>query len=165
MNAINKIETDPNGLSAHSPGAKLDAGKPMVSMVLGGFARALMEVSKVGTFGAKKYTPNGWMTVPDGIQRYADAKVRHQLYEAMGETHDSCSELLHAAHEAWNALAKLELMLREEVAAVASVVVPMVQTPAPPVELEASQYMTLQDLGKAWDVVTPDGWSSLSNVR
>jgi hypothetical protein len=108
------VEKDPNGIDAHSPGAKLDAGKPMVSLVLGGFARALMEVAKVGTFGAKKYTPNGWMSVPNGIERYSDARSRHMLYEAMGETHDPDSNLLHAAHEAWNALARLELMLREK---------------------------------------------------
>ena len=116
-NAVNhKKEVDPSGLDQHSPGAKLDHGKPMVSLVLGGFARALMEVAKVGTFGAKKYTPNGWMSVANGIDRYSDAKVRHQLYEAMGEVSDPDSGLLHAAHEAWNALAVLELKLREQAA-------------------------------------------------
>lgn len=122
MNAISAMhqipnlptEIDPNGKSAHEPGAKLDAGKPMVSLVLGGFARALLEVSKVGTFGARKYTPNGWMTVPNGIERYADAGMRHNLYRAMGETHDPDSKLLHLAHEAWNKLAELELLLRAE---------------------------------------------------
>lgn len=115
--AVNhKKEVDPSGLDQHSPGAKLDQGKPMVSLVLGGFARALMEVAKVGTFGAKKYTPNGWMSVANGIDRYSDAKARHQLYEAMGEEHDPDSGLLHAAHEAWNALAVLELKLREQAA-------------------------------------------------
>ena len=113
---VNPKEEDPSGLDQHSPGAKLDQGKPMVSLVLGGFARALMEVAKVGTFGAKKYTPNGWMSVANGIDRYSDAKARHQLYEAMGEEHDPDSGLLHAAHEAWNALAVLELKLREQAA-------------------------------------------------
>lgn len=114
--AVNPKEKDPSGLDQHSPGAKLDQGKPMVSLVLGGFARALMEVAKVGTFGAKKYTPNGWMSVANGIDRYSDAKARHQLYEAMGEEHDPDSGLLHAAHEAWNVLAVLELKLREQAA-------------------------------------------------
>jgi len=105
-------ELDPNGLDAHVPGAKLDMGKPRVSLVLGGFARALTEVAKVGTYGAKKYTDNGWMEVPNGIERYSDAKMRHQMAEAKGEECDQDTGYLHAAHEAWNALAKLDLMIR-----------------------------------------------------
>lgn len=33
-------------------GKKYDKGKPMVDLVLGGFPRALLGVSDVGTFGA-----------------------------------------------------------------------------------------------------------------
>lgn len=107
-------EADPTGKSQHEPGAKLDAGKPMMSLVLGGFAKALVEVAKVGTFGAKKYTPNGWKTVPNAIERYGDAGLRHRFYELAGETHDPETKLLHAAHEAWNALARLEKLLEEQ---------------------------------------------------
>lgn len=106
-------ESDPTGKSAHEPGAKLDAGKIRPAMVLGGFSRALTEVTKVGTYGAKKYTDNGWVDVPDGVARYSEAMLRHWLAEAGGERIDSGFELLHAAHVAWNALARLELMLRE----------------------------------------------------
>lgn len=107
-------ETDPTGRSAHEHGAKLDAGKPRVGLVLGGFAQALREVAMVGTFGARKYTDNGWVEVPDGIRRYTDAMLRHYLAEAAGEDFDDGSDLLHAAHVAWNALARLELMMRQE---------------------------------------------------
>ena len=106
-------ETDPNGLHLNTPGAKADAGKNRPALVLGGFARALWEVSKVGTGGAIKYTDNGWMEVPNGISRYDDADMRHWLKEKMGEKYDSDTELLHAAHKAWNALARLDLLLRE----------------------------------------------------
>jgi len=106
-------EQTPDGRDQHTPGAKLDAGKNRVGLVLGGFARALTEVSRVGTGGAQKYTDNGWMYVSDGRSRYTDAMYRHLLREAAGETHDPDSELLHAAHTAWNALARLDLMLRE----------------------------------------------------
>jgi hypothetical protein len=112
-------EADPNGVSAHSPGAKLDSGKNRMALVLGSFARALIGVSEVGTFGANKYTDNGWLEVPNGFQRYEDAQLRHQFYRHRGETHDSDSKLLHLKHEAWNALAKLELYLIEEEKAVA----------------------------------------------
>lgn len=107
------IESDPNGIDAHSPGAKLDAGKIRCALVIGGFSAALWQVSRVGTFGAAKYTPNGWKEVEGGIDRYTDAMARHLLAEAMGEEFDSESKLLHAAHAAWNALARLELILRE----------------------------------------------------
>ena len=105
-------EFDPSGLSPHSPGAKLDAGKNRVGLVLGGFSQALLAVSRVGTFGANKYTPNGWRSVEDGEARYTDAMLRHHLWEASGELRDADSDLLHAAHRAWNALAVLELQLQ-----------------------------------------------------
>lgn len=107
-------EADPTGRKAHDPGAKLDAGKPRVWLVLSGFPRALEEVSKVGTFGAQKYSDNGWVDVPNGIARYSDAMGRHLLKEATGEKLAPDSGLMHAAHAAWNALARLELMLRSE---------------------------------------------------
>lgn len=53
-------EQDPNGIGQHDNGAKLDAGKPMAGRLLGMFGGALMAVSEVGTFGAKKYTEGGW---------------------------------------------------------------------------------------------------------
>jgi hypothetical protein len=101
-------------IDQHEPGAKLDDGKVRVGLVLGAFANALTEVCKVGTFGAKKYTDNGWLEVPNGIERYTDAMLRHWLAEQTGEWLDQESELLHAAHLAWNALARLELILREQ---------------------------------------------------
>lgn len=107
-------EVDPTGRSAHDPGAKLDAGKPRVGLVLGGFAQALREVAMVGTYGAKKYTDSGWVDVPDGFSRYTDAMLRHYLAEATGEQFDDGSDLLHAAHVAWNALARLELLMRQD---------------------------------------------------
>lgn len=107
-------EEDPTGRSPHEPGAKCDAGKSRPGLVINGFAHALKAVSWVGTFGATKYTPNGWRTVPDGIARYSDALHRHLLAEACGEKFDDDSGLMHAAHAAWNALARLELLILEQ---------------------------------------------------
>ncbi len=103
-------EHDPHGKSPHEPGAKLDAGKNRLGLVLGGFSLALQEVGKVGTYGAQKYSDNGWMSVPNGQERYMDALFRHLL---ASEECDSDTGLLHAAHAAWNALAVLELMVRK----------------------------------------------------
>ena len=106
-------EKDPTGRDAHAPGAKLDAGKCRPGLVLGDFARALWAVSMVGTYGAVKYTEHGWISVPNGPARYDDANMRHWLKEKMGEPADPDTDLDHAAHTAWNALARLDLLIRE----------------------------------------------------
>lgn len=105
-------EKDPNGLEANAPGAKLDAGKNRLGLVLGGFSRALEAVGHVGTFGAQKYSPNGWKQVENGRERYEDALMRHYL-ASKTESHDPQTGLSHLAHLAWNALAVLELELRD----------------------------------------------------
>ena len=107
------FEHDPTGRRPNEAGAKLDAGKNRLGLVLGSFSRALQAVGEVGTYGANKYSANGWIEVPDGAARYTDAMLRHYLKEAAGETCDADTQLLHAAHTAWNALARLDLMLRK----------------------------------------------------
>mgnify|MGYP000323066985 CR=1 FL=1 len=107
-------ESDPLGINQHEPGAKLDAGKPRAGLVLLGFALALSEVAEVGTYGAAKYTANGWLHVPNGHERYTDAMLRHLLSDAAGEQRDKETGIRHAAHAAWNALARLDLAIRAE---------------------------------------------------
>ena len=108
----NISEADPDGLDAHSPGAKLDQGKPDASLLFM-FGKALTAVAAVGTFGAQKYTRGGWQHVDGGRDRYTAALLRHLFKEHYG-SNDPDSGLLHAAHAAWNALARLELELREQ---------------------------------------------------
>ena len=98
-------DSDPNGVRQHEPGAKLDNGKPRAGLVLRDFGNALLEVSEVGTFGAEKYTPHGWLSVKNGEERYLDAAMRHLLIKGS----DSESGIDHLAHAAWNILAVLEL--------------------------------------------------------
>lgn len=106
-------EVDPHGKNAHSPGSKLDATKaPINRGVVRYFPRALAAVAEVSAHGARKYLWSGWESVPDGISRYGDALMRHLVKDAF-EDNDPDSGLLHAAHAAWNALAVLELRLRE----------------------------------------------------
>ena len=105
-------ESDPKGLDPHQPGAKLDAGKVRMGLVMRGFARALFEVGRVGTYGAGKYTPNGWLEVENGEERYMDAGLRHLVDDAIEEI-DKDTDLWHLAQATWNLLAVLELRLRE----------------------------------------------------
>lgn len=100
------------GADQHLAGVKLDTDKPDASLLLQ-FSRALMEVSKVGTFGVKKYSRGGWLEVDEGQRRYTAAMIRHLLEEDKGPM-DLDSGMYHAAQVAWNALARLELLLREE---------------------------------------------------
>ena len=110
---MNIVELDPHGISAHMPGAKLDAGKSRVWLCLAGFAHALDAVADVTTKGALKYTPNGWKSVSGGTDRYMDAFGRHMLALGRGEVIDADTGCHHKAQMIWNLLAALELELAE----------------------------------------------------
>jgi len=97
----------------HSSGAKDDSKKPDLDLVLGDFATALQLVGCVGTYGAKKYSKHGWLVVDNGVRRYSSAMLRHYFLESEGEYLDSETDLPHAAAVAWNALARLQLILNE----------------------------------------------------
>jgi hypothetical protein len=100
---------------------KDDSAKvPFSRGVLQYFPRALRHVAIISGGGAKKYDWDGWSEVEDGINRYRDAGDRHEIKHNMGEIFDPdhsryCSEpVRHLGQKAWNALAVLELILREE---------------------------------------------------
>lgn len=105
-------EKDPLGIGQHDPGAKLDDGKIQADELLAMFANALEEVLKVGQFGVRKYSMGSWPLVPNGEQRYADARLRHWIKRKQGEEVAADSGLLHLSHEVWNSLAELELRKR-----------------------------------------------------
>ena len=107
-----KGTSNPN---SQGSGMKYDGGKLLANILFQDFPNALKAVLEIGTFGARKYARNSWLTVPDAQTRYADALVRHQIEIGRGVMYDEESDLLHAAHFAWNALAVLELMLRSGV--------------------------------------------------
>lgn len=96
-------------------GVKNDSGKTRTGLMVVGFASALNRVAEVATFGAKVYTPNGWLSVPSAGERYTDAMYRH-LLAGVNQKFDPESGIEHLAHAAWNILAVLELQLRKELA-------------------------------------------------
>lgn len=107
-------ETTENIQQLHLPGMKYDEGKPNLSLVFGGFNKALLDVGYIGTFGARKYTPNGWKDVENLYERYSSALLRH-MFAAMSprvkDIYDNETGRLHLAHVAWNALALTEHVL------------------------------------------------------
>lgn len=115
-------ESDPHGIAAGTPGSKLDAGKsPVFRGAISYFPRALMAVANVSEYGANKYSWRGWESVPDGFNRYSDALGRHLAKEDIEGPYDLDirndpvypGEVLHASQVAWNALARLELLLKD----------------------------------------------------
>lgn len=73
---------------------------------------ALLEVGRVLTFGANKYSERNWER---GMKygRVIGAAQRHLLAVQMGEDHDPETGLLHAAHLACCALFLVAFQLRE----------------------------------------------------
>lgn len=111
-------EKDPTGKKLGEMGTKLDAGKaPVMRGCFHYFPRALKAVAMVSAAGAAKgYAWKSWETVPEGVERYGDALGRHILDEAIDGRWDIGTggiSVLHAAQDAWNALARLELMLKQ----------------------------------------------------
>lgn len=91
-------------------GVKYDSGKMRPTLVLDSFRKALKQVIEVGTFGANKYSDDGWKTVPNAKARYRDALYRH----LMEDGNDPESNLSHLTHAAWNILALMELEAMDE---------------------------------------------------
>ena len=89
--------------SLSEKGMKFDSGKLLYSLIPPETSKALAEVL---TFGAQKYTIDGWKSVPDAERRYMDALFRHIESYRMGEAIDSESCLPHLAH----ALANLSFL-------------------------------------------------------
>jgi hypothetical protein len=76
-------------------GIKYDDSKPDYSLIP---PRALNDLVKVLTFGAKKYDRHNWKKVENAEQRYFAAAQRHLWAVVRGETHDPESGEHHYAH-------------------------------------------------------------------
>lgn len=86
---------------------------PVWQGVFAYFSSALQAVGAISRMGAAKHNngvmPTKWRDYP--VDVYADALARHITEENKGDLYDSESNMLHAGHEAWNALARLEKLL------------------------------------------------------
>lgn len=87
---------------------------PMWEGVFAYFSNALHAIGAISKFGATKHNegkmPTKWRDYPEPV--YANALARHITDEnKTGDLYDSESNMLHAGHEAWNALARLEKLL------------------------------------------------------
>lgn len=87
-------------------GAKHDSGKHRYDLLP---PVAIDELAKVLSFGAEKYAPNSWQSVPDASNRYRAALLRHTFAIQRGELIDAESGLLHSALAMCNAAFITEL--------------------------------------------------------
>ena len=97
---------------------KYDTGKSPLSVgCIRRFPLALQQIALVSEYGMRKYgTYDGWETLPNALERYTDAGARHDsLVASEGEYDINDSGLPHRSQKAWNALAELELALREDI--------------------------------------------------
>jgi hypothetical protein len=75
---------------------------------------ALEEIAQVYEYGAKKYAPNSWREVPNGVEEYTNAMFRHWKAHMEGKIFDEEAarhgfQIRHLAMFVWNAQAVLAL--------------------------------------------------------
>ncbi|MGL5013030.1 MAG: dATP/dGTP diphosphohydrolase domain-containing protein [Bacteroidales bacterium] len=87
--------------------------KNQMELVDTGFPNALMMLGEVMTWAAKNkgYLPNDWKDIPNPSMSLLGAASRHRNKRLKGEEFDDESGLPHLAHEAFNVLAQLELLM------------------------------------------------------
>lgn len=93
-------------------GIKFDGGKPRLAEMIIDFKDPLLEMCKVWEFGAWKYGKSNWKELDNGIDRYTNALLRHLVAEE-DDLFDEESKYLHAAHIAFNALARLYFIKKQ----------------------------------------------------
>lgn len=81
-------------------GVKHDSGKLKLNLISEPMISGLGEVL---TFGANKYSENSWQEVPNAVERYKAALLRHYTAWIGGEELDVESKLHHLKHVLCNA--------------------------------------------------------------
>lgn len=97
---------------AMETGIKYDKDKPRMAEMIIDFAPELQELCRVWMFGADKYSKSNWKLVENGKERYSNALLRHLMAEDVS-LYDDESKLLHSAHIAFNALARMHFIMQE----------------------------------------------------
>jgi len=89
-------------------GLKYDGEKPKMHLLP---PKAINEVAKVLTFGARKYDEENWRKLEDLQSRYSSGALRHIFAHLDSEDLDPESGLSHLAHAICCLLFKLEIEL------------------------------------------------------
>lgn len=86
-------------------GIKYDGEKPDMYLLP---PLATLEVGKVLTYGANKYSPDNWRRLDSLQERYSSAALRHLLAHMAGEANDEETDMSHLAHAICCLMFKLE---------------------------------------------------------
>ena len=86
-------------------GLKYDNGKPEMYLLP---PLATLEVGKILTYGANKYSPDNWRELDNLQNRYTSAAMRHILKHMSGEENDKETDVSHLAHAICCLMFKLE---------------------------------------------------------
>jgi hypothetical protein len=89
-------------------GRKFDSEKPKMHLLP---PNAIIEVSKVLTFGAEKYDEENWRRLENAQNRYTSGALRHIFAHMSGELQDEETNYSHLAHAICCLMFKLELEL------------------------------------------------------
>lgn len=118
---LEPLEESPEQSIARPVLGERKTGKVQVHLLDQGFPNALLEVAKVMTWAGenKGYKPHDWKNLPDAENAFEGAASRHRMMHNIQrqsgmdllECTDDESKIVHKAHEAFNVLAELELML------------------------------------------------------
>jgi len=90
----------------HKKGVKDDSTKLRYDLVLPQMEES---IAAVLTYGANKYTDQGYRDVPNNVERYYAALRRHINAWRRGENNDAESGLHHLAHAATNCLILMDV--------------------------------------------------------
>lgn len=101
-------------IKSSSEGAKANKNKAQLSLLFKQFPKALEAIVRCSEYGHEKYKETdfdylNYTRVEGGSKTYADASLRHRIETG----NDFESGLPHQFHSAWNALAELELWIKE----------------------------------------------------
>lgn len=100
-------------------GVKTDSSKVDISVLFKQFPRALTAVAEASAYGHNKYRETdkdmlNFTRVDNAESRYRGALMRHERDRYTDGYLDSESNLPHIYHKAWNALAELEMHLKDQ---------------------------------------------------
>jgi len=92
-------------------GRKFDSEKPKMYLLP---PKAIIEVSKILTFGAAKYDEDNWRKLDNLQNRYTGGALRHIFAHMDGELKDPETNSSHLAHAICCLLFKLEIELEKD---------------------------------------------------
>jgi len=117
LSFIDSDEEDKEEAEEELKGVKTDSHKVDISVLFKQFPRALTAVAEASAYGHNKYRETdkdmlNFTRVENAESRYRGALMRHERDRYTDGYLDSESNLPHIYHKAWNALAELEMHLK-----------------------------------------------------